>query len=68
MIAPRTHAARPIEAGAYRPGQDNRCASCGGTHWHVGRITAECAACGEVMMLAASPLCFPPASKGVYHG
>ncbi len=27
----------------YHPGEINRCPGCGGTHWLVGRITAECA-------------------------
>jgi len=29
----------------YRAGGDNSCPGCGGSHWHVGRVTAECAHC-----------------------
>ncbi len=29
----------------YRRATTNHCPGCGGTSWHVGRITAECAYC-----------------------
>lgn len=47
------------EAGllGYRPlyhAQDvNHCPSCGGTHWLIGRSTAECAFCATALPLAA---------------
>lgn len=31
--------------GIYREGEINHCPGCGRTHWHIGRITAECAFC-----------------------
>ncbi len=34
---------------AYRPEQQNYCPGCGGSHWVIGRFTAECA--------FAPPLC-----------
>lgn len=33
----------------YRPNEVNHCPGCGGTHWHVGRMTAECAFCGTAI-------------------
>lgn len=36
----------------YRPGERNICPGCGGTHWDVGRLSAECANCGTPVMLA----------------
>ncbi|MFZ5749075.1 MAG: hypothetical protein ACOY45_15630 [Pseudomonadota bacterium] len=35
---------------AYRPG--TACPGCGGTAWHVGRQSAECAACATALPLA----------------
>lgn len=29
----------------FRNGAQNVCPGCGGSHWHVGRVTAECAHC-----------------------
>ncbi|MDF7776893.1 hypothetical protein P1X14_16670 [Sphingomonas sp. AOB5] len=37
---------RPI----YRAG--THCPSCDGAHWLLGRASAECAACGDVLPLA----------------
>lgn len=37
---------------AYRPQQINQCPGCGGSHWLVGRQTAECAFCGDALPLA----------------
>jgi len=31
----------------------NHCPSCGHTHWHIGRATAECAFCETAIPLAA---------------
>lgn len=35
----------PRYQAVYRPGEPNRCPTCGERSWHVGRITAECAQC-----------------------
>lgn len=35
----------------YRPQQANQCSDCGGSHWLVGRQTAECAFCGNALPL-----------------
>jgi hypothetical protein len=32
----------------------NHCPACGHTHWHIGRLTAECAFCATAMPLAIS--------------
>ena len=39
---------------AYREGEVNRCPGCGRSHWHVGRLSAECAFCGTALPLAES--------------
>jgi len=31
----------------------NHCPACGGTHWHIGRASAECAFCDAAIPLAA---------------
>jgi hypothetical protein len=36
----------------YRPGEANQCPGCGRSHWHVGRISAECGFCGTALALA----------------
>ncbi len=36
----------------YHAGQTNHCPGCGGTHWTVGRATAECANCATALPLA----------------
>ena len=38
----------------YRDDQVNRCPGCGRSHWHVGRLTAECGFCGTALPLTAS--------------
>ncbi len=35
----------------YRAHETNHCPGCGRTHWHVGRMTAECAHCGTAVPL-----------------
>jgi hypothetical protein len=52
----------PIRAGeriasrgycpTYHPREVNRCPGCGGTHWYVGRVSAECGFCATVLMFA----------------
>jgi hypothetical protein len=39
---------------AYREGEVNRCPGCGRSHWHVGRLSAECAFCGTALPLTDS--------------
>ena len=35
--------------------EGNSCPGCGRTHWHIGRVTAECAFCGTTLLLAEQP-------------
>jgi len=39
---------------AYRTEQQNYCPGCGGSHWVVGRLTAECAFCATALPLVAA--------------
>ena len=36
----------------YRRDETNHCPGCGRTHWHVGRISAECGFCGTALPFA----------------
>ena len=38
----------------------NHCPGCSGTHWHIGRISAECATCRTAIPLAGG--------EAAYHG
>lgn len=38
---------------AYRQHEANHCPGCGGAHWVIGRMTAECAYCGTALPLVA---------------
>ncbi len=38
----------------YREHEVNHCPGCGRTHWHIGRVSAECAFCATVLSLDAS--------------
>lgn len=38
---------------AYRPHEANHCPGCGGSHWLIGRLTAECAFCSTALPLIA---------------
>ena len=38
----------------YRGGEVNRCPGCGRSHWHVGRLSAECGFCGTALPLMES--------------
>lgn len=38
----------------YREGQTNYCPGCGRTHWHVGRVSAECAFCSTALPLESA--------------
>ncbi|WP_156442240.1 MULTISPECIES: hypothetical protein [unclassified Sphingomonas] len=44
--APATRGYAPLYHGAAP------CPACGGTHWHVGRHSAECARCGTALPLS----------------
>jgi hypothetical protein len=33
----------------YRMNETNYCPGCGRSHWHMGRLSAECAFCGSVL-------------------
>lgn len=35
----------------YRQDQPNHCPGCGRSHWHVGRLSAECGFCGTALPL-----------------
>jgi len=35
----------------YHDGEINHCPGCGRTHWHIGRISAECAFCSTALPL-----------------
>lgn len=41
-----------IALPTYREGEHLRCPQCSGTQWHIGRVTAECASCGNPIPLA----------------
>ncbi len=36
----------------YYAGENNHCPGCGGRHWHVGRISAQCARCDTALPIA----------------
>jgi hypothetical protein len=38
----------------YRQDEPNRCPGCGGSHWMVGRLLAECAFCSTALPLIES--------------
>ena len=38
----------------YRDGETNHCPGCGRTHWHIGRVTAECGFCATALPLESS--------------
>jgi hypothetical protein len=48
---------KPKRIGAiavvYNSGIINHCSACGQSHWHVGRMTAECAHCHTAILLAS---------------
>lgn len=53
----------------YREGEVNHCPGCGRCHWHIGRLSAECAFCSTALPLDYS-LRRPalPAAVVVIHG
>jgi len=50
---------RPHERGyhaVYREHDVNHCPGCGRTHWHIGRVSAECAFCTTALPLAEASM------------
>ena len=51
----------------YRANAENHCPGCGRSHWHIGRITAECGFCGTAVPLAEArhdePAAAPPTRR-----
>jgi hypothetical protein len=47
-----TRAIAAAPALAYHPAENQRCPSCSGRHWLVGRMMAECAFCGTALPVA----------------
>lgn len=53
MLMPRPPI-NPARCGAlalYRAHEINHCPGCGRTHWHIGRLSAECAFCSTALPL-----------------
>lgn len=48
---------------AYQLGDANRCPHCFGTAFIVGRVTAECGACGNPLPIAPSRKIFPSCNE-----
>ena len=48
----------------YRPGDVRRCPECGGAHWLVGRLLAECNDCGTAVPLGEVKLHGAGADRG----
>ena len=48
LIPPRTQRGYHI---VYRDSETNHCPGCGRSHWHIGRLMAECAFCGTALPL-----------------
>ena len=69
MKAPRSpHPAPPGQRSfviLYRPAETNRCPGCGGSHWWVGRTSAECHHC-QVALPLMSPLTPGITTEGKY--
>ena len=56
-IETRRNAFDPAQRGyhaVYRENAVNHCPGCGRTHWHIGRILAECGFCATALPLSAS--------------
>lgn len=49
----------------YRDGEINHCPGCGRTHWHIGRMSAECAFCSTALPLREAMM-QGPASQPVF--
>lgn len=56
-IEVRRDAFNPMARGyhaVYRDNEVNHCPGCGRTHWHIGRVLAECAFCSTALPLMES--------------
>ena len=51
LIPPATQRGYHI---VYRDDETNHCPGCGRSHWHIGRIMAECAFCATALPLEGS--------------
>lgn len=47
-------ASQRVAIPLYHAGTVNHCPSCGHTHWHIGRSSAQCAFCHDAIPLAQS--------------
>jgi len=52
----------------YRENQTNHCPGCGRTHWHIGRVTAECGFCATAIPLAEATQREAPSARVVHRG
>ncbi len=60
-VVPLRRTAQPVPAASYgraqrlnpvfTQGKENACPACHARAWHVGRSTAECAACGTALAI-----------------
>lgn len=48
---PRRRPAPRVPITLFYSGEPNHCPCCGGSHWHVGRVSAECVRCGMALVL-----------------
>jgi len=53
LVPPRAQRGYHI---VYRDAQINNCPGCGRSHWHIGRLSAECAFCGTALPLENAAL------------
>ena len=56
-IETRRNHYEPAQRGyhaVYRENTTNHCPGCGRTHWHIGRVLAECAFCATALPLCES--------------
>lgn len=61
---------RPHERGyhaVYREHEVNHCPGCGRTHWHIGRVSAECAFCTTALPLAETSMRSHNAAVVIQH-
>ena len=51
----------------YREQEVNHCPGCGRTHWHIGRVSAECAFCATALPLAEASMRSYSAPAIIHH-
>lgn len=54
MKSQQIFASQRVAIPLYYADTVNHCTSCGHTHWHIGRSTAQCAFCDDAIPLAQS--------------